>query len=224
LAAFSRRAVVRAQAVVLAAVLLAGLGRVLTYLPPPPEPTALELWQRLVTARSARVELTVEVTAGRGAFRESASGVLDTAAERSRLTVRSTALATGEVVYDEVATVAVAYVRTPGGTQWFSFGAVDTPFRPAGLVRLLAAAGALRRLGPARVRDVPTTRYAAQSHSGRLEVHVDRDRMPRRITFQQGSIASSVDLYDFLAGEPVVVPTGAVDVSGLAEALRRSTR
>ena len=220
--ALSRRPLVRLQWVVLAAVVVTGLGRVLTYVPPPPPPTATELWQALLVARAARADLTFDLAvAGRRALRVMATGVVETAADRSSLRVVSTGLGSGDTAYDEVAVGAQVYVR-PADGRWYTYvSAVESLQRPDGLFLLLSAAGELRRAGAERVRGEPTTRYTTSLRGGALDVWVGRDRLPRRLTFQQGSSVATVELYDFLVADPVVVPPRATRVADLADALRR---
>lgn len=208
----------RLQAAAIAGLLLAGGVRVATYSEPVRETSAVEVWQRLLTARSARVRMASDVSvAGRAPVRITVAGVVEPAARRSSLVVERD----GKRLYDEVVADVMVYVRPKA--RWFSFRvAAPDPQRPLAVIALLPDAGPLRPRGVEDVDFVETTRYSTTSRGLALDLWVGEDGLPRRIVVYEGPNTRTVLLSDFLIGDPVGVPLGAIGVSNLDEALRRA--
>lgn len=204
--------VAKVQAWLVALVLLTGLGRVVTYDPPPPQATAVELYGALLNARSARA--TVEVLGHRGAPAERAVGTIETAARRVSLRVE-----TGRP-YDEITDPAFTYVRIPGA--WYRFaGGTGPGGRALRLLNLLSAAGPLTFVAKAVVGGVETDRFTATTTDGRLDVYVDRDGLPRRIELHTGNVVR-LDLSDFLAPPAIRQPVRWIPATDLADAFRKA--
>lgn len=203
--------VVRAQAFLVGLLLVAGLGRVLTYVEPPPVPSAEQLWTALLGARSMRMQ--VLYVAPDGAVSELGVGVIDLAAQRSSARV--------EVVfvgrYDEVVDRTAVYVRPKPG-RWYRYLVTGTtPARGYELADLLRTAGPLVRDGTGVVRGVTVHRYRA----GTLRVLVDAAGLPRRIEAPSGAtLRAQLDLYDFGAAPAITPPPRFTSVDGLGDALR----
>ena len=204
--------VAQVQAWLVALVLLTGLGRVVTYDPPPPQATAVALYGALLNARSAHA--TVEVLGHRGARAERAEGTVETAARRVFLRVAA------ERPYDEITDPAFTYVRIPGA--WYRFtGGTGPGGRALRLLNLLSTAGPLTFVAKAAVGGVATDRFTATTTDGRLDVHVDRDGLPRRIELHTGNVIR-LDLRDFLAPPAIRPPVRWIPVSDLADAFRKA--
>ena len=207
---------VRLQAAAIACLLLVGGVRVATYSDPAPDRTGRQVWEQLLNIRSARVRMASDRSvAGRAPERITVAGVIETAARRTSLVVQRD----GRRIYDEVTTDVTVYVRP--GAKWYRFvRAADDPDRPLFVLTLLADAGRLVPRGQEDVDFVQTTRYAATARGLALDLWLDHDGLPRRIVIYEGPNTRTVVLSDFLSGQPVAVPAGAVSVADLAAALK----
>ena len=98
--------------------------------------------------------------------------------------------------------------------------AADDPERPLFVLALLADAGRLIPRGREEIDFTQTTRYAASARGLALDLWLDHDGLPRRIVIYEGPNTRTVVLSDFLGGQPVGVPVGAISVADLPAALK----
>lgn len=206
---------VRAQAVLIALVLLVGGARAATYEPPRrPGVPGTQLWAALLNARSARVELWVTEPAGKPYY---ARGTIEFAARRTSLTVRDGK--DGNRLYDEVTDRTLVYLRGEPG-RWYRFvQASDDRARPLHLLTLLTEVTSFQVTGA----EAGDTIYLAMDKRPGMtfEAYVDDAGLPRRLLLQAPYARLDVRLSDFLAPAPVVPPLRSVPVEDRAEARRR---
>lgn len=183
-----------------ALVLAVGGLRVATFEPVPPVPDPNRLYAALAAARTVRAG--VEVLAPDGRQTEVAEGTLDLAAQRARLQVDVDRFGR---TYHEVWDRSFTYVR-PAAGRWFRFtGGAGPAGRAFYLLLLLVDAPPLRYEGRTTIRDVRTVRWAADLPTGRLEVYVGPDGLPRRVELHQGNVLR-VDVYGFFLEGEIQIP------------------
>jgi hypothetical protein len=209
----------RLQAAAIAGLLLVGGVRVATYSESSPSGlTGRAVWEHLLSARSARVRMATDRSvAGRAPIRITVAGTIETAGQRTSLVVERD----GRRQYDEVTVGLQVYVRPT--THWYSFiRAEDDAERPLAIVGLLADAGPLTLRSHEEVDGTATTRYATTARGLAMEIWLDRELLPRRISVYEGPNTRTVVFSDFLGGQPVAVPAGATSVHDLPEAIRKA--